>query len=452
MINKMKRMNFFTVAAAMFVLAASCGQGQPKQQQPKAVENNVQQSEDPPIVADDLAIEWKRNFGGGDGYFKSVIEVADGIVAVGEAEEESFGKGDWTGVAGKGSVDAILVKYDYAGNIVWRKNFGGGGNDRFFSVCAGSNGFAAVGKALPFGGDWGDMRGQGDNDAMIAEFDNAGNKAWLNCFGGEYNDQFEGVTAVSDGVIAVGETDIVKFNKKGNTEWIKSFEGQFFGVTTVSDGVVVVGYSNESSFGKGDWEGVVKKGGHDAILVKYNNSGDIVWKKSFGGAGLDWFTSVCAVSDGLVAVGMMEGQSFGNGDWTGIKGDDKSYAMIVKFDNKGKVIWKKIFNNNQYSVFTDITAVSGGFLAVGYSAEEDFDSPDATPCDAIIVKYDSAGNQVWEKTLSGKGDDRYYSVTALRNGGIVAVGESTKNSFGTGDWSGVKAKGDERDAIIVYYK
>ena len=102
-------------------------------------------------------------------------------------------------------------------------------------------------------------------------------------------------------------------------------------VTAVSDGVVAAGYSYPSSFGTGDWAGVAGKGNYDAILVKYDNNGDVVWKKNFGGSDDDYFYSVTAVSDGIVAAGYSNPSSFGTGDWAGVAGKGSVDAILVKY-------------------------------------------------------------------------------------------------------------------------
>jgi len=424
---------------------------------------------------------WKKNFGGSDrDLYYSVIAVSDGIVAVGYSSSASFGNGDWAGVTEKGSHDAIIVKHDNAGNVVWKKNFGGNNDDYYQSVTAVSDGVVAVGYSTTgsFGnGDWKGVTGKGNWDAIIVKYDNAGNVVWKKNFGGSGYDEYFSVTAVSDGVVAVGLSDsfgngdwtgvtekggidaiIIKYDNAGNVVWKKRFGGSdwdyFYSVTAVSDGVVAVGYSGIStSGGNGDWEGVTGKGNDDAIIVKYDNAGNVIWKKNFGGSDRDLYYSVIAVSDGIVAVGYSSSASFGNGDWEGVTGKGNDDAIIVKYDNVGNVVWKKNFGGSDYDEYFSVTAISDGIVAVGLS--NSFGNGDWTGVtekggiDAIIVKYDNAGNVVWKKNFGGSDYDRYYSVIAVSDG-IVAVGWSNPESFGNGDWAGVTGKGN-LDAIMVKY-
>jgi len=63
--------------------------------------------------------------------------------------------------------------------------------------------------------------------------------------------------------------------------------------------------------------------------------------------------------------------------------------------------------------------------------------------------YDLSGNIVWKKNFGGSGGDYFYGITAV-TGGFVAVGYSGFDSFGNGDWIGITNKGGE-DAIIVIF-
>jgi len=132
---------------------------------------------------------------------------------------------------------------------------------------------------------------------------------------------------------------------------------------------------------------------------------------------------------------------------------------MVKFDNDGVKQWAKNFGGPDNDIFKSVTAVSGGFITVGYSglgpsgSNGDFDSEVSGKgaWDATIVKFDNNGVKQWAKGFGGDSMDDFKSVTEVP-GGFVAVGISGSTSFvGTNDFDpGVQCKGDA-DAIIVKY-
>jgi len=428
---------------------------------------------------------WKNNFGGrGSDVYSSVTAVPGGVVAVGDSFETSFGSGDWADFTGMGSFDAIIVKYDGDGDIVWKNNFGGRGHDRFISVTAASGSVVVVGlsRSDSFGtGDWEGVTGKGSYDAIIVKYDVGGNVIWKNNFGGGGSDQFNSVTMVSGGFVAVGEANeksfgsgdwygiagnggldaiIVKYDNGGNVVWRNNFGGsgndRFLSVTAVPGGIVAVGYSLEGSFGSGDWYGIAGRGANDAIIVKYDYDGNIVWQNKFGGLGHDHFTSVTAIPDGVVAVGWSREDSFGSGDWYGVTGHGRSDGIIVRYDSYGNVVWQNKFGGLGPDAFTSVTAVSGGFIAVGYSHGPSFGNGswegvegNGGGGDAIIVKYDYDGYAVWKNNFGGGGNEYFLSVTAVPDG-FVAVGASSQDAFGSGDWAGFASNGDT-DATIVKF-
>ena len=421
---------------------------------PAAAASGVEEGDD---------ILYKNNFGGSDNdHFFSVTAAPDGVVAVGNS------------YSGGSSMDAIIARFDNGGNVVWKRTFGGDGGDYFYSVAAVSDGFVAVGYSQDFGtGDWKNVKGKGGSDTTLVKFDNNGNVVWKKNFGGEGIDNFCSVAAVPGGFIAAGYSNefsfgnedwagtrangdvdaiLVRFDSNGDAVWKKNLGGaeidRFYSVTVAADGFIAVGNSN--SLGSGDWVGFDKKGGFDAIAVKYDEDGDVVWKKSLGGAGWDGYFSVTAVSDGFIAAGVSWAGSFGNGDWTGVKGKGTTDAVLVKYDGKGNVVWKKNFGGEGANEFLSVTAVSDGVAAVGSSSS--FGSGDwfgfdgRGGNDAIIVKYDSEGEVAWKRNFGGPGDETYEASTAS-SGGIVAVGSSS-NVSNSGDWTGLFSKGKD-DAIIV---
>ncbi len=362
----------------------------------------------------ELNVIWKKNFGGESyDYFNGITALEDGFVAVGNSYKDSFETGDWEGVSSNGgkysyTLDATIVKFDNDGNVIWKKNYGGSGDEAFSSV-----------------------------------------------------------TAVADGVVTVGCWDydyaiIVKYDNEGNVVWEQEFgiydsDNCFEEVITAADDIVAVGYLSSDSLEDDEWEGFEAKGGTDAVIIKLDNDGNVIWKKNFGGSDSDCFTGVVEAEDGFVAVGYSYEDSFGNGDFVeGIEGKGDTDGIIVKYDNDGNMIWKKNFGGSGYDHFNAVTAINEGFVAVGSSDAASFETGDWEDvlCMGIevatVVNFDNEGN-VAGKGIFGGSDDDYFNSVAATEGGFVAAGCSAEDSFGTYSWEGVEGKGGD-DATIVKFE
>ena len=429
-------------------------------------------------------VVWKKNFGEGHSdNFTSVAEVSDGFVAVGTCRG-GFGSGDWEGATGRGMQDAIIVKFNHTGAVQWRKNFGGSSFNHFEGVAAVPGGVVVVGYAESgsFGnGDFAAIPGKGNRDAVIVKYDNDGNVVWAKNFGGSRDEGFWAVTTVSDGFIAAGSAIIstgngdwtgitgksgqdailVKFDFDGNVVWKRNYGGtggsgylHFSSVEGLSDGIIAAGSADNNVLNRGDFAGIPARGWEDAIIVKFNLSGDITWAKSFGGSWQDYFHSVSAVADGgFVAVGSSDVDSFNNGDWAGVDGNGRDDAFIVKYNKDGVLEWKKNFGGSDMDEFLSVTAVPDGVIAVGNSREGSFGGGDWTGVagkgsrDAIIVKYANNGDVVWKKNFGGADGDNFNSVVAASDG-FVAVGSISYGTLGTGDWA--DATGNGRAVIVKF--
>lgn len=66
--------------------------------------------------------------------------------------------------------------------------------------------------------------------------------------------------------------------------------------------------------------------------------------------------------------------------------------------------------------------------------------------DALILKVNSNGDLLWQKTIGGSEIDFLYDVTELSNGAIIAVGESSSS-----DQDILENKGFT-DALIIQIK
>ena len=105
-------------------------------------------------------------------------------------------------------------------------------------------------------------------------------------------------------------------------------------------------------------------------------------------------------------------------------GFGKNDCWLVKTNSYGDLLWNKTYGgaNNDYA-YKVIQTSDGGYVLAGYT-----DSFGAGGYDVYLVKTDSEGNLLWSKTFGGTGDDYAYSVVQSNDGGFVLAGKS--NSAG----------------------
>jgi len=156
----------------------------------------------------------------------------------------------------------------------------------------------------------------------------------------------------------------------------------------------------------------------DATLIKLDAYGQIVWSQWYGEE--EWsegFAEVVSVSDGgYIAVG--------SHSHTEQRGEPNIYA--VKTDASGNLVWKKSYGKSEYkpdAAADIISAGDGGYLIAGYTQTQENK-------DAYLLKIDSNGSVLWEKTYGGSGGEDIRKIKPSADGGYVFVGSTS--SFYTG--------------------
>ncbi len=391
-----------------------------------------------------LAVEWIRQFGTSstDSGYSTAVD-SDGSVYISGSTSGSLGG------TNAGGLDAYLRKYDSAGNELWTRQFGTSSlDDTALSVAVDSFGGVYIG-----GYSSGSLGGtnRGEADAYLRKYDSAGNELWTRQFGTRTTDYTHSVAVDSFGGVYIsgysfgslggtnaGVTDayLRKYDNAGNELWTRQFgtssREDNWSVTVDSIGdVYTTGYTS------GSLEGT-NAGGADAYLRKYDSTGNELWTRQFGTSSNEYGRSVTVDAIGDVYItGNTFGGSLGGASAGGFD------AYLRKYDSAGNELWTHQFGTNStdesWSVAVD--AVGGVYITGDTSGSLGGTNSGGT--DAFLVKYDSAGNELWTHQFGTSVSDVSYSVA------VDAVGSVFLSGYTSGSLEGINAGG--RDAFLIKF-
>ena len=273
-------------------------------------------------------LQWDRTYGGSkDDRGQSVIQTTDGGYAiVGYAMSD-----DGDGSNNEGFHDNWILRLDASGSILWEKSFGFSGHDHSYDVVQTSDGGFFFSGFL----DVTSSGGAGNN----------GKSPYLTRHG-------------------VGEFWGTRLDANGDLIWRRYFGGtnndRSFGVVNAHDGGYVLAGASESD----DFDISNPKGSYDFWVVKVNKNGEFEWESSFGGTGIDQAQDILATSDGGYVI---TGNTFST-DTQVTKNNGQSDVWLIKIDDSGQLLWQKSFGGSAFDAAHSVRpTLDGGLLVCGNS-------------------------------------------------------------------------------------
>jgi hypothetical protein len=167
-------------------------------------------------------------------------------------------------------------------------------------------------------------------------------------------------------------------------------------------------------------------GSIDYWIVKTDQNGIKLWDVDFGGTAADFFSCGDQTTDG--------GFIFGGYSESGISGSkteacrgDVDY-WIVKTDSLGNKLWDKTFGGAGEDHLTSVQQTSeGGYILGGFSFSAiggDKSQNSWGECDYWIVKTDAQGNKIWDRDFGGTQFDYRGTVKQTDDHGYIIAGYS----------------------------
>ncbi len=286
---------------------------------------------------------------------------------------------------------------------------------------------------------------QGDDDWWAVKTDNQGNIEWDFNFGGTSEEGFEaGAIQLADGNFvlagrtrsgvsgnitsaALGADDILVVKISASDQsiiWQSRVGGNgadwAFDIKETSDGEIIVGGYTTST----DLTGITPLGSLDLYLVKLNAvTGDKIWERTYGGSGFESADELLANESGGVVVGAYSASTD-----LSLSNNGSFDYWIFSTDNNGDIQWEGLYGGSGLDAVRSMTQLpDGGYIFSGQSnsaASGDKSESGRGLDDIWVVRTNSTGELLWEKTIGGAGYDWAQAAYALQDGSVIIGGFS----------------------------
>ena len=312
----------------------------------------------------DMNILWEKSFDNKyDATFYDVLKVSDGYLAVGSY----VSKYEQIEVNTR---DALLVKYDLNGKMLWHKDYSVLSDTEFYKIIDdGNDNYVVIGQSIYENMEMGTHYTGG---GIIVRYDKDGNLLAHNNYGGNKSGSFSDIIKVNDGYIVCGKDGLnygilVKFKNDFDRDekdinlitkkvlWQRTYSNTdqigFSGMTLIDDTIYVVGAINISKE-KDEKDQPIYK--YDAGIVLYNTSGKYLGKYSLNDDVYHRFNSVINNSKELILTGIID-----------VNNDkkEKEESMIVKFDlSNNKFSDKEIRGEKNDYIISRIVKLNNNYI------------------------------------------------------------------------------------------
>ncbi len=147
----------------------------------------------------------------------------------------------------------------------------------------------------------------------------------------------------------------------------------------------------------------------DALLLKYDSDGNLLWQKSYGETNEDRMTDLCQTEDGAYV----------------LTGSTKSFGAIardlylIKTDENGDTVWTKTYGGSDDQWGRGIDKLpDGGVIVAGWTGTF------LSASDIWLLRLDTDGDTLWTKTYNYGDWDMANRVIRTFNGGFLMSGKA----------------------------
>ncbi|NOX45348.1 MAG: hypothetical protein GXO89_00035, partial [Chlorobi bacterium] len=158
----------------------------------------------------------------------------------------------------------------------------------------------------------------------------------------------------------------------------------------------------------------------------YGQNLQIEWQQCYGGSENEAVSDILIHDDYYYILGSTESE---NGDIGFLHGGQDGW--LIKANSAGEIIWEKTYGgSNGDHLLRILPSPDNCFYLLGSSYSSDGDitnDPYPSSTDYWIIKINTSGNILWDRILGGNMLDQMWTGTSTNDGGVVAFGWSNSN-------------------------
>jgi len=269
------------------------------------------------------------------------------------------------------------------------------------------------------------------------------------------------LTLTNTSLASARDSYIAKHNSLGEIIWLKGISGsnneEILKVKTDNNNnLYVLGGFNSPVLTIGNTT-LTNSGYYDIYLAKFNSNGDLVWVKSISGANNESAEGLTVDSSGNIYVGgKFNSSSITIGSSVLNNSTSFAEAFLIKFDSSGNPLWNKVLSGSVDEYIEGINTDNSGnvFITGGFNSSSiNFGTTTLTNTNAyndiFIAKYNSTGIFQWAKKIGGNNDDYTRNIKIDTNGDILVTGHFTSTSLTLGTTT--LSKISSQDIFITKY-
>lgn len=394
------------------------------------------------VVVAQLNQQWVARYNGtanGPDDARSTVDMYGNVYVTGTVTDTASG------------LDIRTIKYNAAGNLVWKAKWNGGanGDDEPYSIAVDKFGNAYVtGRSMGKGTGY---------DFITIKYNLFGIRQWSARYSTPGNafdwaksiaiDDLGNVYVTGEGGLGANSTSdyiTIKYNSTGTRLWVANYDGP--GRNDGANALTLDESGNVYVTGRSPAGIDLDEEDMDMTTIKYNTDGVQQWVARYDGPVAGNF-----FDQGQAITVDKNGNVYVTGNSAGSNLEDAADYATVKYNANGVQQWAARYNGPGNSTDVPLAIAvdaSQNVYITGYSAA----APNETNYDYATIKYNSSGQQLWLSRYNGPGNDHDQAngLALDKDANVYVTGRSM--GAGTGfDFATIKySTAGDQQAVARY--